>query len=262
SVAGPYGGHHAEAWELLRGDPAGFTAQARAAAQAGARVLFVSAEDLESLIFRPDLALRLIAALKDTGVTEVEFPLYVRRQDKLFWSHHSELSKHVFTDPLQMFSDVLRLGYLLIDNPRPWDAVTPYAYFCFDHGRHIPAFRDTLGAAALPTRTSVFDFDHLTGQPGDEIFARMGLDRPLTGTEAARNSSLDIRELPGRYTARFEKPFEVAGIPLDPGLRRMVYRRQKLRGSRKRAMSEALIAAFADNHARLLGDASLMGHRA
>lgn len=249
-----FAGHHSETWDFLRGNPTGFDTMVRAAIASGAETMLTSSEDLESLIFRPTLAEHLIRTLAEAGVSQVRFDIYIRRQDKLFWSHYSELSKHVFTDPLQYYADVMRLGYYFVDNPRPNDDVSPYWYFCFDHLTHIGRFRDEIMArSAVPCQVVIHDFDQLSGPPGTEIFAAMGTDPFQNQADTnSSNASMTRKEISAKYQGQFRKLYQTHDLTQPQRLKWLVRLRQMLPEQIRNEMSSALMERFSAGNTKLL----------
>jgi hypothetical protein len=139
-----YPGHHPQAWAMLEGDFSGLDRVIEEAEIAGARDLLISSEDLESLVFKPDLAIEIARRLLDADYDQVIFAMFLRNPGELFWSLYSEISKHIYVDAISMLSDVLRLGYVYIERPHSRTIKSPYWHFCFDHGTYIPRFRDAL----------------------------------------------------------------------------------------------------------------------
>lgn len=246
-------GHHREAWDLLRGGTRGIETMVRAARDSGCATMLVSSEDLESLLFRPDVTTRLIETLASHGIADAEFVIHVRRPDTLFWSLHAELSKHLFVDVFHMFADILRLGYVFIDDPRPHEDRCPYWYFCFDHPRYIGAFARFLAEQdTLPCRVRVHDFDARAGQPGQDLFdgigASLNLDAVAQRMQNA-NASMPPNLVARRYVNTLTTLATRAGIALPPALVRSVRWRMRLRKSRRGMISAALLDRFAADHA-------------
>lgn len=173
---------------------------------AGARDLLISSEDLESLVFQPDLAIEVAHKLLDADYDQVVFAMFLRNPGETFWSVYSEISKHVYVDALSLFSDVLRLGYVYVERPRSRTVRAPYWHFCFDHGAHIPRFcealrRDRRGNQLATRAYNYHDADTFLGR---RFFADLRvLDAiKVLPSAAARNERLTRDAVQSNYIER------------------------------------------------------------
>lgn len=242
-----YPAHHDAAWQLLRGNVDAFNEMASRAKEKNAETLLISSEDLESLLFRPHLAEMLLSQLLQIGVTETVFVVYVRRTDNLFWSIYSELSKHIYVDPIQMLSDILRLGYLFIENPQAQQNAAPFWYFCFDHNRYIKEFKSRILAnESMIAKVLVFSYDKFSQYPGDELFEALQAQDMLKNFPSAReqNISLSIEEATKNYVTIFDKSFKSSEF--QSHLNFLVENRVYIGPLSRQAISMAIVGKFAE----------------
>lgn len=135
-----YPAHHEVAWGVLNGELQQLANQYECGKNSNATTLIFSSEDLESLIFRWDLAEQLEAKLLYLGATSIEYVAYVRSPVSTFWSAYYEMAKHTYVDLLQMANDVLRKGYFFLENPHGSNGGCPYWYYCFDYDAFLSPF--------------------------------------------------------------------------------------------------------------------------
>ena len=201
-----YPAHHPQAWSILERDFSGLDKIIEEAEIAGVSDLLISSEDLESLVFRPDIAIEVAHRLLDADYDQVVFAMFVRNPGETFWSIYSEISKHVYMDGLSMLSDVLRLGYLYVERPNSRTVKTPYWHFCFDHGTHIPRFHEALRRDRRGNQlaTRVYDYHEADTFLGSRFFADLGVleaIRALPST-GARNGRLPHDVVQANYVER------------------------------------------------------------
>ncbi len=195
-----YPAHHDQAWRLLRGDFSGVDKMVQEATVTGARDLLISSEDLESLLFRPDLAAALAARLREAGYDHVAFAMFLRNPAESFWSLYAEISKHIYIDPIAMFCDAMRLGYVYVERPSSIYVKPPYWYFSFDHEQNVARFHEAMSATAGANRYSLrlYDFHEDDGFLGRRFFADLG----VLGAISQMPSRADRNERQGAATVQ------------------------------------------------------------
>ena len=201
-----YPAHHRQAWAILERDFSGLDRMIEEAEIAGASDLLISSEDLESLVFRPDLAIEVAHRLLDADYDQVVFAMFLRNPGESFWSIYSEISKHLYIDPMAMLTDALRLGYVYVERPHSRTIKSPYWHFCFDHGAYIPRFRDALRrdrrGNQLAART--YNYHDPDGFLGRRFFADLGVLDAIKALPplAARNGRPTCSAVQANYVER------------------------------------------------------------
>ncbi|HEY1928005.1 MAG TPA: hypothetical protein VGG92_11115 [Caulobacteraceae bacterium] len=214
-----YPAHHPQAWSILEHDFSGLDRIIEEAEVSGASNLLISSEELESLVFKPDLAIEVGHRLLDANYDQVVFAMFLRNPAETFWSIYSEISKHIYVDPIAMLTDTLRLGYVYVERPHSRTIKSPYWHFCFDHGTYVPRFNEALrrsrrgnqlGARAY----SYHDADTFLGR---RFFADLGvLDAiKVLPSGGARNGRLTQDTVQANYLERAMGQF-------TPGMARML----------------------------------------
>lgn len=250
-----YPAHHHAAWKLLRGDTSAIATMAKHASESKSNTLFISSEDLESLIFRPDITDSLINTIQPFGVDEVIFVIYIRRQDKLFMSHYSELSKHLYVDPFQMFYDIMRLGYLFIDKPNTAGDSAPFWYFCFDHYQFITAFQNqlrTYGNTSI--KTMVYNFDDFAHYPGDALFDYLNAEECLESfpDSSERNARLTNKEIVDGFSKQMKSFTYDMELSTRKHVNRLIKSRITLTPLAIEAISKRLITKYGNGNSAVL----------
>ena len=191
---------------MLEGDFSGLDQMIEEAEIAGASDLLISSEDLESLVFKPELAVDVAHRLLDANYDQVVFAMFIRSPGETFWSIYSELSKHVYMDVVSMLCDVLRLGYLYVEKPQSRTVKTPYWHFCFDHGTYIPRFHEALRRDRRGNQlaTRVYSYHEADTFLGRRFFADLGVLEAIKAlpSAAARNGRLTQEAVRTNYVER------------------------------------------------------------
>jgi hypothetical protein len=201
-----YPAHHSQAWAMLERDFSGLDRMIEEAEIAGASDLLISSEDLESLVFKPDLAIEVAHRLLDADYDQVVFAMFLRNPGETFWSIYSEISKHVYVDAMAMLSDALRLGYVYVERPHSRTIKSPYWHFCFDHGTHIPRFREALRRDRRGNQLGarVYSYHDADTFLGRRFFADLGVLEAIKvlPSSAARNGRLTRDAVQTNYLDR------------------------------------------------------------
>lgn len=191
---------------MLERDFSGLDQMIEEAEIAGASDLLISSEDLESLVFKPDLAIEVAHRLLDARYDQVVFAMFVRNPSEAFWSIYSEISKHVYVDAMALLSDALRLGYVYVERPHSRTVKAPYWHFCFDHGAHIPRFREALRRDRRGNQLGarVYDYHEADTFLGRRFFADLGVLEAIEvlPSAAARNGRLTRDTVQANYIER------------------------------------------------------------
>ncbi|HVI99262.1 MAG TPA: hypothetical protein VM657_09375 [Sphingomonas sp.] len=165
-----YAAHHDTANPLLVGDTGPFEAMIAAAKAAGAHTMILSSENLEGVVFNPEIALLIERVAADHGVVDIEWHAVIRAPGAYFESLHSQLSWHTYADSLTMFTEIMRKGVLFLPEPHDGPGATPYWFFCFDYHAFLAGF------AAMPgRRLFVHDYEDRDPYPGWRIADRLGV---------------------------------------------------------------------------------------
>src|SRR3546814_799690 len=165
-----YAAHHDTANPLLVGDAGPFEAMIGEAKAAGAHTMILSSENLEGVVFNPEIALLIERVAADHGFDEIEWHAVIREPGAYFESLHSQLSWHTYADSLTMFSEIMKKGVLFLPEPHYGPGATPYWFFCFDYHAFLAGF------AAMPGRQLfVHDYEDLDPYPGWRIVERLGV---------------------------------------------------------------------------------------
>jgi hypothetical protein len=130
--AGGHAAHHDIAWAMLRGDFRPLTTAITDPRIGACETVVLSSEDFESLLILPQLAQEAEEWAQTVGFDRIEWHASLRRQDEYFWSLYSEMSKHVFVDPLAIFHEVMQRGYLYLEGATGARAGSPFWHFCFN----------------------------------------------------------------------------------------------------------------------------------
>lgn len=201
-----YPAHHPQAWAILERDFSGLDRMIEEAEIAGASDLLISSEDLESLVFKPDLAIEVAHRLLDADYDQVVFAMFLRNPGETFWSVYSEISKHLYIDPMAMLTDALRLGYVYVERPHSRTIKSPYWHFCFDHGTYIPRFRDALRRDRRGNQLGarVYNYHDAENFLGRRFFADLGVLETINvlPSAAARNGRLTRNAVQANYVER------------------------------------------------------------
>ncbi|HEX4739779.1 MAG TPA: hypothetical protein VH353_00440 [Caulobacteraceae bacterium] len=248
-----YPAHHPQAWAILERDLSGLDRMIEEAEIAGASDLLISSEDLESLVFKPDLAIEVAHRLLDADYDQVVFAMFLRNPGETFWSIYSEISKHLYIDPMSMLTDALRLGYVYVERPHSRTTKSPYWHFCFDHGTYIPRFRDALRRDRRGNQLGarVYRYDDADTFLGRRFFADLGvLDAiKVLPSAAARNGRLTRDAVQANYVERALRQLTptVAGS-LEAGLQE----RTRFSTNERVAMADAIENRFGPGLSRAL----------
>lgn len=194
-----YPAHHFAAWDLLLGDAGRFEKMLRDAAGNGCRDIILSSEDLEAIVYNPQVAELIEAAAAAHGVTAIEWHVALREPGAYFASLHAQLQHHVYADCVTMFTEVLRKGMLFVADPLPGERGTPYWCYCFDHHAALADF-----TAATRHPVLVHDYADADPFPGWRLLDRIGaLDAITRAPEAAgRNARLGPEIVVAGYRRR------------------------------------------------------------
>lgn len=132
--------------------------------------------------------------------------MFLRNPGETFWSVYSEISKHVYVDALSLLSDVLRLGYVYVERPHSRTVKAPYWHFCFDHGAHIPRFREALRRDRRGNQLGarVYSYHDADTFLGRRFFADLGVLEAIKvlPSAAARNERLTRDAVQANYLER------------------------------------------------------------
>lgn len=188
-----YPAHHGTANPLLAGDAAPLEAMIADARAHDCHTMIFSSENLEALLFTPEVAALLERTAAAGGVTEIEWHAVIREPGAYFESIHPQLSWHTYADGLHMFSEVMKKGVLYLPEPHPGDDATPYWFFCFDYEPFLATF-------AEGRQLHVHDFADRQPYPGWRMIERLGLLDAMV--EPAQGYGLNHR-LPAEEVARF-----------------------------------------------------------
>lgn len=246
-----YPAHHSLAGDVLTGDFSSVERATITARRLGAHTLLISSEDLESLLFKPALAARLVDNLRDHDVTETAFVFYLRRPDETFWSAYAECSRHAYVNSRIMFERVMASGHFVLNRPRGGDGQSVPAawHFSFDHERHVSRFRRHFADDAS-VEVRFYDFNAFKDYPGDEMFDHMGVADILTSTppEWAKNKRLDDDIV-------LENQVKILKAHLAPisgtCIRNFIREKRAVDPKERQAMSQALNARFRPGLERL-----------
>jgi hypothetical protein len=246
-----YPAHHAMAWQMLRNDYTMLSEVLLKAEAAGAKRVIVSSEDLEGLLFRPWLAINLCDFLFRQGIRRISFSLVIRKQSEVFWSHYSELSKHIYADPLQLFHEAMKQGYLLFENPKPHRPAVPFWQFSFDHKRYVAAFAEHVHKKYPEVRLELFDFHKPANYPGEDFVAGLGLAGVMEEgvPDWARNARLPADEVAKGFELRFSEQLD--GFRADR-TKALLASRMYVDAETKQEMTQMLSQRFEGENADIL----------
>lgn len=206
-----YPAHHHAAWQLLLGKGAALAAMIDNAGSAGCDTVVLSSEDLESVFHDPRAIDAILATARTCGIDDVAWHVVLRDMGACFASLYAQLHHHIYADATQMFYDVMRRGFIHIDQPMPRSG-TPYWYFSFDHARDLARLESCTGQSVF-----AHDFREADPFPGWRLLAM--IDK-LTCLEAlpgpdARNARLPDETVADNYLSRLIE--SVATAFLAPG---------------------------------------------
>lgn len=193
-----YPAHHAAAWQLLRGDPQPLAAMIAQARDARCDRVLLSSEDLEGALYDRRAIDAILTAASDGAVESIEWHVTLREPGSAFASLFAQLQHHVYADAVSLFYDVMRRGFIHIDQPMP-DAGTPYWYYSFDHHRDLERLAEWTGEAPM-----VQSFDDRSPFPAWRILARerlIDLVDVMPGDDA-RNRRLEPLDVGRGYVER------------------------------------------------------------
>ena len=165
-----YPAHHEIAWRLLEEDFQPAAAAIKAAKQAECRACIFSSEDMEGLLFRPQIAARFEKFVRHTlGVEQVVWIAAIREPGAYFKSLMYELTAHMFVDAYQNFHQVMRRGSLYFRSPRFEATAPPFWFFSFAAKRHLSAFMKVTSGKVRLVRYQGF-----LPQPHDLLLPEIG----------------------------------------------------------------------------------------
>jgi glycosyltransferase involved in cell wall biosynthesis len=234
--AGGLSAHHDIAWAMLRGDFGPLTSALTDPKIGGCDTVVLSSEDFESLLIVPQIAQEAEQLARTVGFDRIEWHASLRRQDEYFWSLYSEMSKHVFVDPVAIFHEVMQRGYLYLEGAR---AGSPFWHFCFDWSR-VEEF-----AASMSGETVLYSFADEVPLPGRGFIVSLtgGLWSPPPGQarEQDVNARLSDPEVYENYVSRFIDPLEDLGRDM---LAAIIRQRARLDSRLKTLINEQLQARY------------------
>src|SRR3546814_12041701 len=88
---------------------------------AGAHTMSLSSENLEGVVFNPEIALLIERVAADHGFDEIEWHAVIREPGAYFESLHSQLSWHTYVASLTTFSVIMKKGVLFLPEPKYGD---------------------------------------------------------------------------------------------------------------------------------------------
>jgi hypothetical protein len=237
--AGGHTAHHDLAWAMLRGDFRPFTTAITDPGIGACDTVVLCSEDFESLLILPQIAQEAEHLAQTVGFDRIEWHASLRRQDEYFWSLYSEMSKHVFVDPVAMFHEVMQRGYLYLEGATGAGARSPFWHFCFNWAL-VEEF-----ASLVRGETVLYRFADEVPLPG------RGFISSLTGSswslppgpalEREVNARLSDPEVHENYVLRFIDPLEESG---RERLAAIIRRRARLDPQLKTLIDEQLQARY------------------
>ena len=246
-----YPAHHFAAWDLLLGDAGRFAAMLGNAAARGCHAVILSSEDLEAVVYNPQVADTIEAAALLHGVTAIEWHVALREPGAYFASLHAQLQHHVYADSVTMFTEVLRKGMLFVADPLPGERGTPYWCYCFDHHAALSDF-----AAATRHPVLVHDYADADPFPGWRLLDRLGALDAITRAPGAegRNERLGRDAVTAGYRRRVA---DALGGALPDDVSAAVDACLAANLAAVPALSRAIGARFADSHRAALDEFSV-----
>jgi glycosyltransferase involved in cell wall biosynthesis len=237
--AGGLAAHHDIAWAMLRGDFRPFTRAISDPRIGACDTVVLSSEDFESLLILPQFAQEAEQLARAAGYGRIEWHASLRRQDEYFWSLYSEMSKHVFVDPVAIFHEVMQRGYLYLEGADGDRAGSPFWHFCFDWSL-VEEF-----ASLMRGETRLYSFAAEVPLPGQGFIAHLtgGLWAPPPGPAQQHevNARLSDPEVHENYVLRFIDPLEDSGRDM---LAAIIRRRARLDSQLKTLINEQLQARY------------------
>jgi glycosyltransferase involved in cell wall biosynthesis len=236
--AGGLSAHHDIAWAVLRGDLRPFTRAITDPRIGACDTVVLSSEDFESLLVLPQLAQEAEELARTAGYGRIEWHVSLRRQDEYFWSLYSEMSKHVFVDPVVIFHEVMQRGYLYVEGATGARAGSPFWHFCFDWSL-VEEF-----ASLVSGETRLYSFAAEVPLPGRGFIANLtgGSWSPLDPAQQHEvNARLSDPEVHENYALRFVDPLEDVGRDM---LAAIIRRRARLDSRLKTLINEQLQARY------------------
>jgi hypothetical protein len=231
--------HHDIAWAMLRGDFRPLTTAITDASIGGCETVVLSSEDFESLLILPQLAQEAEEWAQTVGFDRIEWHVSLRRQDEYFWSLYSEMSKHVFVDPVAIFHEVMQRGYLYLEGATGARAGSPFWHFCFNWSL-VEAF-----ASLVRGETVLYRFADEVPLPGQGFIASLtGGAWSLPSAPAPEeevNARLTDPQVHENYVLRFVDSLEESGRDRFAAI---IRRRARLDPRLKTLINEQLQARY------------------
>ena len=237
--------HHDIAWAMLRGDFRPLRMAITDPRIGACDTVVLSSEDFESLLIIPQIAREAEQLARRVGFDRIEWHASLRRQDEYFWSLYSEMSKHVFVDPVAIFHEVMQRGYLYLEGATGARAGSPFWHFCFSWSL-VEEF-----ASLVSGETVLYRFADEVPLPGRGFIANLtgGSWSLPPGPAPAHevNARLSDAEVHENYVLRFVDPLEES---VRDRFAAIIRRRARLDSRLKTLINEQLQARyFAANQA-------------
>jgi hypothetical protein len=237
--AGGHTAHHDIAWAMLRGDFRPLTTAITDPRIGACDTVVLSSEDFESLLILPHIAQEAEHLAQAVGFDCIEWHASLRRQDEYFWSLYSEMSKHVFVDPVAIFHEVMQRGYLYLAGATDARASSPFWHFCFNWSL-VEEF-----ASLVCGETVLYRFADEVPLPGRGFIASLsGGSWSLPSGPALEqevNARLSDPEVHENYVLRFIDPLEDSG---REQLAAIIRRRARVDSQLKTLINEQLQARY------------------